>query len=209
MIGYSFGPLIFKCVLVGDPVVGKSCVAQRLAGQEFQPFYDITVGIDYTECMIEVQNRKIKYRFIDTVGQDNYNSIARTYSAGSVCAILVYDITNKKTFERMNFWLSEVKKTCIPDMTIALIGNKSDLSEKRQVQVEEGENFAKEKGLIFFETSAKTLFNVFQMINIVSTSVLEKIQNGKIPPSMVTEQNVVDLTKNQNPIENKKSAGCC
>jgi len=110
--------------------------------------------------MINIDGKAIKLQIWDTAGQESFRSITRSYYRGAAGALLVYDITRRETFNHLTCWLEDAKQHSNSNMTIMLIGNKSDLDHKRAVSTEEGEQFAKENGLIFIETSAKTAANV-------------------------------------------------
>ena len=118
------------------------------------------MGVDFGSCCIKVDETYLKLQIWDTAGQESFKSITRSYYRGAAGALLVYDITRRDTFTHLTRWLEEVKQNGNPDMSIMLIGNKSDLDARRQVSTNEGEMFAREHGLIFMETSAKTAQNV-------------------------------------------------
>lgn len=120
----------------------------------------MTIGVEFGSRTVEINEKKIKLQIWDTAGQESFKSITRSYYRGAAGALLVYDITRKETFNHLTSWLEEVRQNGNPDIMFMLIGNKADLDSRRQVSTEEGERFAKENGLIFLETSAKTSFNV-------------------------------------------------
>ena len=109
---------------------------------------------------IEIKNRIVRIQIWDTAGQEAFRSITRTYYKSSTCAFIVYDITDKKSFENVLTWLNECRDMCYKDILICLIGNKIDLESKRVISYEEGKNFAEENNLLFFETSAKNGNNI-------------------------------------------------
>ena len=119
-----------------------------------------------------------KLQIWDTAGQESFKSITRSYYRGAAGALLVYDITRRDTFTHLTRWLEEVRQNGNPDMTIMLIGNKSDLDTRRQVSLEEGERFAKEHNLVFMETSAKTAYNVEESFLETSTRIYDNIDKG-------------------------------
>ena len=96
----------------------------------------------------------------DTAGQESFRSITRSYYRGAAGALLCYDITRRETFDHLASWLEDARQHANPNMTIMLVGNKSDLSHRRVVSFEEGQEFANANGLLFLETSAKTSVNV-------------------------------------------------
>jgi Ras-related protein Rab-2A len=110
--------------------------------------------------MITIDNKQIKLQIWDTAGQESFRSITRSYYRGAAGALLVYDITRRETFNHLTSWLDDARQHSNSNMTIMLIGNKSDLEHRRAVSFEEGQQFANEHGLIFLETSAKTAANV-------------------------------------------------
>ncbi|RLN53999.1 hypothetical protein BBJ28_00017525 [Nothophytophthora sp. Chile5] len=124
--------------------------------KRFQPVHDLTIGVEFGARMINIENKQIKLQIWDT----SFRSITRSYYRGAAGALLVYDITRRETFNHLTRWLEEARQNSNSNMAIMLIGNKSDLEHRRAVSFKEGEQFAKENGLIFLETSAKTAANV-------------------------------------------------
>jgi len=136
--------MIFKVVLLGDSGVGKSNILSRYLKNEFSYDTKTTVGVEFGAKSIEIEDFKIKAQIWDTAGQERYKSITNAYYKGAKGALLVYDITNKKTFENISKWVPELKNSGDKDVTIILVGNKIDLEEERQVSTEEGQKKAKE-----------------------------------------------------------------
>ena len=118
---------------------------------------------------LSIKNRNIRIQIWDTAGQEAFRSITRTYYKSSTCAFIVYDISDKKTFDNVITWLNECRDMCYKDILICLIGNKCDLEGKRAVSYEEGKNFAEENNLLFFETSAKDGTNIQECFNESAT----------------------------------------
>ncbi|KAG2572755.1 hypothetical protein PVAP13_7KG201000 [Panicum virgatum] len=111
-------------------------------------------------------------------GQESFRSITRSYYRGAAGALLVYDITRRETFNHLASWLEDARQHANANMTIMLVGNKCDLSHRRAVSYEEGEQFAKEHGLIFMEASAKTAQNVEEVFVKTAGAIYKKIQDG-------------------------------
>lgn len=132
----------------------------QFTDKRFRQQHDLTIGVEFGARTIQIDNKNIKLQIWDTAGQESFKSITRSYYRGAAGALLVYDITRRDTFTHLTRWLEEVRQNGNPDTTIMLIGNKSDQDSRRQVTTEEGERFARENGLIFIETSAKTAANV-------------------------------------------------
>lgn len=138
----------------------------------------MTIGVEFGSRTIKINDKNIKLQIWDTAGQESFKSITRSYYRGAAGALLVYDITRKETFNHLTRWLEEVRQNGNPDIMVMLIGNKADLDNRRQVSTEEGERFAKENGLIFMETSAKTAFNVEQAFLQTSQLIYDNIERG-------------------------------
>jgi len=169
---------LFKYIIIGDTGVGKSCLLLQFTDKRFQPVHDLTIGVEFGARMITIDNRQIKLQIWDTAGQESFRSITRSYYRGAAGALLVYDITRRETFNHLTRWLEEARKNSSSNMVIMLIGNKSDLDGRRAVSVREGEDFARENGLIFMETSAKTAANVEQAFIKTAEKIHENILNG-------------------------------
>ena len=155
--------------------VGKSCLLLQFTDKRFRQQHDLTIGGGFGARTIQIDNKNIKLQIWDTAGQESFKSITRSYYRGAAGALLVYDITRRDTFTHLTRWLEEVRQNGNPDTTIMLIGNKSDQDSRRQVTTEEGERFARENGLIFIETSAKTAANVEEAFINTTTVIYNNI----------------------------------
>ena len=169
---------MFKCVLIGDTGVGKSNLLRRFTRDEFTMDSKSTIGVEFATKQIEHEGHVIEAQVWDTAGQERYRAITAAYYRGAIGALLVYDITRRETFEHLSSWLEDARQHANPNMTIMLIGNKSDVAHKRQVSREEGEEFAREHGLVFLETSAKTSDNVEEAFINTASVICEKIDDG-------------------------------
>eukprot|EP01120_Amphizonella_sp_Union-15-10_P005592 TRINITY_DN166_c0_g3_i3.p1 TRINITY_DN166_c0_g3~~TRINITY_DN166_c0_g3_i3.p1 ORF type:complete len:227 (+),score=39.33 TRINITY_DN166_c0_g3_i3:41-682(+) len=169
---------LFKYIIIGDTGVGKSCLLLQFTDKRFQPIHDLTIGVEFGARMIALDNKQIKLQIWDTAGQESFRSITRSYYRGAAGALLVYDITRRDTFNHLSTWLQDARQHANDNMTIMLVGNKSDLEHRRAVTLEEGERFARENGLLFLETSAKTAANVEEAFNRTAGQIYEKIQQG-------------------------------
>ncbi|CAN6273250.1 unnamed protein product, partial [Urochloa humidicola] len=169
---------LFKYIIIGDTGVGKSCLLLQFTDKRFQPVHDLTIGVEFGARMITIDNKPIKLQIWDTAGQESFRSITRSYYRGAAGALLVYDITRRETFNHLASWLEDARQHANANMTVMLIGNKCDLSHRRAVSYEEGEQFAKEHGLVFMEASAKTAQNVEEAFIKTAGTIYKKIQDG-------------------------------
>ena len=115
---------------------------------------------------IEIKDRQIRVQIWDTAGQEAFRSITRSYYKSSTCAFIVYDITNKKSFQNVGAWLKECREMCYKDILICLVGNKIDLEDQRNVSKEEGQKFADDNGLLFLNIFNKIHFKYHFTYNI-------------------------------------------
>ena len=158
-----------------------------------------------------VKNRTVRLQIWDTAGQEAFRSITRTYYKSSTCAFIVYDITDKKSFDNIITWLGEVRDMCYKDILICLIGNKCDLEGKRVISYDDGKRLAEENNLLFFETSAKNGTNIHECFTESATVLVDKIENGQLKLDMAINGiqigNFPESEQNENLKKKKKK--CC
>lgn len=142
--------MIFKVVLIGDTGVGKTNLLSRYLKNEFSFDSKTTVGVEFGSKRFEIDGYKIKGQIWDTAGQERFRSITNAYYKGAKGALLVYDVTRRETFENISKWVPELKQTGDKDVTIILVGNKSDLENERQVSTEEGNKKAELYRIILY-----------------------------------------------------------
>ena len=130
-----------------------------------------------------VQGKVVRLQIWDSAGQENYRSITRAYYRSSVCAILVFDVSNRKSFEDIKSWLEEATNFGSDSMYLVLLGNKCELGEGRSVSFEEGSKFARDHGMLFFEVSAITGLNVMKSFTVIVERVLDDIRRNLIDPN--------------------------
>ena len=170
---------LLKFVIIGDSGVGKSNILLRYINNTFSDEFKATVGVEFGAKNLEVNNRVYRVQIWDTAGQENFRSIARAYYKNSVCACIVYDITNRNSFDSIQSWIDDCTKQTPKTILLILIGNKNDLKERREVQYQEGEEFAKKRNMIFLETSAKTGDNISQIFEKSIKQIDKNIQDNK------------------------------
>ncbi|XP_060958975.1 ras-related protein RHN1 [Cannabis sativa] len=152
-----------KLVVLGDMGTGKTSLVLRFIKGQFNDYQESTIGAAFFTQVLSLNEATIKFDIWDTAGQERYHSLAPMYYRGAAAAIVVYDITTMDSFVRAKKWVQELQKQGNPNLIMFLAGNKVDLEKKREVEFEEGEQYAKENGLVFLETSAKTAQNVNEL----------------------------------------------
>ena len=151
----------FKVLILGDPSVGKSCFLIRYTEDTFQDVYLSTIGMDCKYKKVDLENgESIRLQLWDTAGQDRFRSITRNLYKGAAGIILIYDVTNRKTFESIKNWVESIRAEVSNKVVIVLVGNKIDKKEQIDVKTEEGDYLAEEFNLPFFECSALTGENI-------------------------------------------------
>ncbi len=168
---------IFKIVIIGDSSVGKTGILNRYLHNEFYKDTKATVGVEFGAKKLNVNKKQIRLQIWDTAGQERYRAITSTYYKGAKGAFIVFDISNKTSFENVDRWIKEIKMLAELDIFIILIGNKSDLEEegKREVSIEEAKTKAEFLGIPYLETSAKTSSNIDKAFNDVCSKVVDKL----------------------------------
>mmetsp|Transcript_108791 Transcript_108791/g.314139 ORF Transcript_108791/g.314139 Transcript_108791/m.314139 type:complete len:217 (-) Transcript_108791:97-747(-) len=150
----------YKLVFLGEQAVGKTSVITRFMYDTFDQNYQATIGIDFLSKTMYLEDRTVRLQLWDTAGQERFRSLIPSYIRDSSGAIVVYDITNRASFNNTSKWIEDVRSERGNDVVIVLVGNKTDLADRRQVSTEEGEEKAKENSVMFIETSAKVGFNI-------------------------------------------------
>jgi len=172
----------YKLVFLGEQAVGKTSIITRFMYDTFDQAYQATIGIDFLSKTLYMDDRTVRLQLWDTAGQERFRSLIPSYIRDSSAAVIVYDVTNKTSFENTKRWIDDVRAERGDDVVLALVGNKTDLAEERQVTVEEGEARAKEHGLLFVETSAKAGMNVKSLFRQIATNLpgMEKNSHAEV-----------------------------
>jgi len=176
-----------KIVLLGDQSVGKTSLITRFMYDTFDNTYQATIGIDFLSKTMYLEDRTVRLQLWDTAGQERFRSLIPSYIRDSSVAIVVFDITNRASFLSTSKWIEDVRSERGNDVIIVLVGNKADLSEKRQVTLEEATAKSTELNILFMETSAKAGHNVKSLFKKIAMSL----------PGMDKDSSAIDNTKNQ------------
>ena len=198
----------YKLIFLGDQNVGKSCILNRFMNDTFTEEYQATIGLDFQSKNVQIDNQDIHLLLYDTAGQEKFRSLIPMYTRDSNIILLVYEINNKDSFIHLPDWLNDLSNVNKDDVIFALVGNKIDLEEKREVSTEEGKSYAEQNGFIFHEVSAKTgegfseLFykDLFEKIRI-------KFRPGGQQPSTEVKEIKFNIEQEAKKSETKK--GCC
>ena len=199
---------LFKLIIVGDSNVGKTNIMSKYIHNKFNYTSKATIGVEFGTKIVTIDNKKIKAQIWDTAGQERYKSITSAYYKGAKGALIVYDITNKSTFESVDKWVQDLNSYGDKNLTLLLVGNKSDLEDKRQIVKEDGEEKAKSFNLGFIETSACSGDNIDQAFDIMLKEVLKKyvVENDINDELEASGGKNIELDKKDNKTKKKK---CC
>lgn len=193
-----------KILTIGESAVGKTCILLRFTDNKFLKSHLTTIGIDYKSKVISCNNYSVKLKIWDTAGQERFRNITQQYYKGADGILLVYDITERNSFEKVREWMKMIQQNTTKDkIGLILVGNKCDL-EERQVSTEEGENLAKEFGILFYETSAYKDINIAESFEKLVSEIISK----KEPDTPKEKKEEFDI-KPTAPTTGKKRSGCC
>ncbi|CAD8086692.1 unnamed protein product [Paramecium primaurelia] len=192
---------VFKIILLGSTAVGKSQILLRFTKDQFNLSTNITVGVEFSAKVLEINNKKIRVQVWDTAGQEKYRAIAKAYYKGAVGAFLVYDITKKNSFLDVDRWLQEIREySDQQNLVLMLIGNKNDLEANREVSKEEAIKYAQSKKMGFLETSAQTGHNIEFAFKQIAEEILRDISETQDDDEF--EQTKAQYSKNKGQTSN-------
>jgi len=178
---------LLKFIVIGDSGVGKSCLLLQFTDERFQEAHDLTLGVEFGWRRVDIvaggQKRATKIQVWDTAGQESFRSITRAYYRAAAVCLLVYDVTQRDTFDHILQWLDDVSRYSNSEhLTIMLVGNKSDLDARRAVSTAEARDLAAAHNLMFLETSARTGENVAEAFLSSAEEVYRKLDSGILDP---------------------------
>lgn len=167
---------LFKLLLIGDSGVGKTSILFKFSEDTFSPAFISTIGIDFKIRTIEVDGKKIKLQVWDTAGQERFRTITTAYYRGAMGIMLVYDVSNLKSFENISNWIRNIEMHATQDVELMILGNKCDIADKRQVSKEKGEVLALTHSIKFMETSAKANINIEEAFTTLARDIKIKME---------------------------------
>ncbi|KAL7869595.1 hypothetical protein AOLI_G00135830 [Acnodon oligacanthus] len=192
--GYYNEDLTHKTILVGDSGVGKTSLLVQFDQGKFIPgSFSATVGIGFTNKVVTVGDVKVKLQIWDTAGQERFRSVTHAYYRDAHALLLLYDITSKSSFDNIRAWLTEIHEYAQSDVVIMLLGNKADMGSGRVIKREDGERLAREYGVIFMETSAKTGVNVdLAFMTVAKELICRSVEPPTDPKFQIHDMTEVD-----------------
>ena len=198
---------IFKVLLLGNSNVGKSSLFLRFVDDIWNDTFVPTIGVDFKIKTFDIDEKKIKMQIWDTAGQERFKNIIASYYRGAHGILLLYDVTDRDSFKNLNNWLIEIEKNANKNVLKILIGNKTDLEDKRVISYNQGKEFADNYGLKFIETSVKKNLNVNEAFDTLGRELMKASGDKKIikqpPNKKISVAKVKDLNNNE------KKKGCC
>lgn len=201
--------IIFKVALIGDSHAGKTSIVNKYVNNSMNNTFISTIGVDFLIKTIHLKDKTIKIQIWDTAGQEKYASLIRSYFSNCTCALIVYDITDRQSFSKIDKWLKSFNDNFNEKRPCVLVGNKIDLERKREVSTEEAILKANELDLGFIECSAKTGENIDILFNELSYVILDKIENNKIEPNNLNGLKLKNKMEYMYIDEKKKDDKCC
>ncbi|KAI3371299.1 hypothetical protein L3Q82_023919 [Scortum barcoo] len=176
---------LFKLLLIGDSGVGKTCLLFRFSEDSFNTTFISTIGIDFKIRTIELDGKRVKLQIWDTAGQERFRTITTAYYRGAMGIMLVYDICNEKSFENIKNWIRNIEEHASSDVEKMILGNKCDMTDRRQVSKDRGEKLAIDYGVKFMETSAKSSYMVEEAFYTMGRDILHNLSSKTVSGSKV------------------------
>ena len=153
---FNTEPPKYKLIFLGDQGVGKSCILNRFLNDTFTEDYQATIGLDFQSKNVQIENKDVHLLLYDTAGQEKFRSLIPMYTRDANIILLVYDISNRDTFNHLPDWIRDLTNVNMDEVIFAIVANKVDLNVQRAVTAEEGQKFAEERKFIYQEISAKS-----------------------------------------------------
>ena len=187
--------LTLKLLIVGDSSVGKTNFINRFTENKFDNNYMTTTGIDIKTANLQIKNKNIRIQIWDTAGQEKYRAITKNLFLKVMGAIIVFDVTNEKSFINLKAWIQMIKEDCGPHMQLIIVGNKCDLVEQRKINEEEIMAYAKEQKIEYIETSCKTGENVKKAVTVLCEKILDTKEISDDPSFILDSSTFVNPKK--------------
>ncbi|KAF8525152.1 ras-domain-containing protein [Hysterangium stoloniferum] len=173
---------LLKFIIIGEAGAGKSCLLHHFTQNSFKEHSQHTIGVEFSSRTVNVGEKRVKLQLWDTAGQERFRSVTRSYYRGAAGAILVYDITDRKSFANLSRWLADARALASPHLVIVLVGNKCDREDEREVEWSEASKWAADNDVHFLETSSLYGDNVEAPFLLAARSILLSIESGVLDP---------------------------
>ena len=197
---------IFKVLLLGNSNVGKSSLFLRFVDDIWNDTFVPTIGVDFKIKTFDIDEKRIKMQIWDTAGQERFKNIIASYYRGAHGILLIYDVSDKDSFKNLSNWLIEIEKNSNKNVLKVLIGNKTDLEDKRVITYNQGKEFADSYGMKFIETSAKKNYNVNEAFETLGRELMKASEDKQITKQKDTKK--ISVAKAQD-LTVEKKGGCC
>jgi Ras-related protein Rab-6A len=199
----------YKLVFIGDQAVGKTSIISSFMYGTFETHYASTIGIDFVSKSVPVDDGTVRLQLWDTAGQERFRSLIPSYIRDSHVAVVVFDLTNRKSFDSTQRWIADVRAQRGKDVIIVLVGNKTDLADQREVSSAEVEARASEEDIMFIETSAKDNSNIKLLFRRLATALPSLESSTGQPDPQVVNLTLAPSQASQNgSVPENKTSGC-
>ena len=196
---------LLKIIILGSSQVGKTSILNRYFNNEFKENMLSTIGIDFKTKFFKFDGNKVKFNYIDTAGEEKFRAISVNYLKGTNGVILVFDLTNKETFDLIGNWIEDIEQNNQSDIGKILFGNKSDILDSKQVSLEDAEHLADKLGCKYYEGSAKTGQNINEALDEIAKIAYDYYKNSDKRDSIRISSDV----SNDNNKNEEKTQQCC
>ena len=166
----------FKIMVLGESKTGKANLIKRYTQNKFEGIYLTTVGVDFHDKVIQIEDKKIRLQIWDTAGQERFRNVSKNYFHSSDGFLLVYDITSLYSFKSLNYWLEQIRLNAPENIKCVLVGNNSDLEKYREVKYEDAEEFAKKNNIKFYEVSSRNGDNVNEVFDYLAHEIYNEVK---------------------------------
>ena len=197
---------IFKVLLLGNSNVGKSSLFLRFVDDIWNDTFVPTIGVDFKIKTFNIDEKKIKMQIWDTAGQERFKNIIASYYRGAHGILLIFDVTDKESFKNLSNWIIEIEKNASKNVLKVLIGNKTDLEDKRVITYSQGKEFADSYGLKYIETSAKKNMNVNEAFETLGRELMQASDDKKI--GKPSHNKKISVAKAED-LNQEQKKGCC
>ena len=165
--------MIIKLLLIGNAYVGKTLIVQKFIDNSFSKSTVSTIGVDLQSKIIDINGKKVKYLIWDTAGEDRMKTMTYSYYRGCHVILVVFDVTERKSFQNVTTWVECIDKFAKANVLKFLVGNKTDLEDRRAVTYDEGKKLAEDNGLKYYEISALTIKGLHEMFEDIAKEYVE------------------------------------